>query len=246
MKKNLGTYSLTLDESPVSKRIIKSGLYEAKETALIKKVMKPRDIFIDVGAYIGYYTVMVSKIIGSGGKVFSFEPARDNFKLLTRNIIDNNCKNVCSYNMALGKPNGEMEQDFYLNPNNSGDHKLYRDSAIEEKTTVAVLPFDDILKVPELCDWIKLIKIDTQGAEIGVLSGMGKTIQRHKKLIIMVEFYPYGLIKMNEHPDTLIKMLWNLGFTIYDIRNNLKRINDIHFYSNYIGQKFTNLWCVKK
>jgi len=70
-----------------------NGIWEPLETNLIKNKIKEGDIVLNIGANIGYYTLLIARLVGSNGKVFAFEPDLNNFKILKKNIEINNYKN---------------------------------------------------------------------------------------------------------------------------------------------------------
>lgn len=236
---------MVLDNSPVSRQIKKRGIYEATETVLMRKHLKPGGVFVDAGAHIGYHTMLAASIVGlDAGKVYSFEPAVENYKILSKNITMNRLRNVCSFHLALGNRKGELQQLLYLDHQNPGNNKLFRDSPAESVETVTVMCFDEVMLGLDTA--IDFIKIDVQGAEVRVLEGMQESIRKQKKLIALVEFYPFGLLGMGNHPEDLLTLLWDYGFRIYDIKAQLAEVKmAAELIGRYPGRKFTNLWCVK-
>ncbi len=71
-----------------------NGVYEPLETKLVRKEVKKSDVVLDIGANIGYYTLILAKLVGKKGRVFAFEPDPTNFALLKKNISINGYKNV--------------------------------------------------------------------------------------------------------------------------------------------------------
>ena len=69
----------------VSRRIREHGVWEPYETSLVLRLLQPGDVFVDVGANIGYFSVLAASLVGDAGKVFAFEPDPDNFQLLCAN-----------------------------------------------------------------------------------------------------------------------------------------------------------------
>ena len=74
--------------------LLSKGAYEPFETELFKKNLEKGEVVLDIGAHIGYYTLIAAKIVGNEGKVFAFEPAPDNYALLEKNVNANGYKNV--------------------------------------------------------------------------------------------------------------------------------------------------------
>jgi len=103
-----GGYKLHLPKNGIDYLL---GPYEEFATELMRKILKPGDTFLDIGAGIGYHTIISSKIIGENGNVISFEPDPDYFKLLQKNIKQNKCFNVLSYQKAVSDRAGKI--NFY-------------------------------------------------------------------------------------------------------------------------------------
>ena len=137
--------------------------------------------FIDVGANIGKYSIILGKKLKDNGQVISIEPEPRNFEILNKNIKLNNLKNVTAINNGLYSKKGKL--DFYLTSEKSGDgaHSLIKKT--NNKIQIKVDTLDNIIKEKGLKD-IKLIKIDVEGAEANVLKGAKKTLKKyHPKLI---------------------------------------------------------------
>jgi len=93
--------------SRLERRLFYLGCHERSESRFIAHLVKPDWIVVDVGANIGYYTLLLSRRVGSQGRVYAFEPARSNYQRLMRNITMNNATNVKVYQAALGDREGE-------------------------------------------------------------------------------------------------------------------------------------------
>jgi len=93
------------------------------ETEFIKNNIKKEDIVIDIGANIGYFTLLLSKQVGDKGKVFSFEVETENFKLLEKNVKENHIRNVMLENVAVSEKEGKIK--LYLSNVQPGMHRFY-------------------------------------------------------------------------------------------------------------------------
>ena len=89
----IGDDKLFLDSEDFSFLSITSE-YEGNETELVKREIKEGDLVIDVGANIGYYTLIFAKLVGEKGKVYAFEPEPRSFKLLKKNVEENKYQNI--------------------------------------------------------------------------------------------------------------------------------------------------------
>lgn len=84
------------------------GVHEEFETELVKRMIKRGDVVLDIGANIGYYTLIFAKIVGEDGKVFAFEPDPTNFALLKRNVEINGYKNILLVQKAVSNKSGKL------------------------------------------------------------------------------------------------------------------------------------------
>lgn len=107
----------------VSAMMAATGEWEPVESAIVTTVLRHGDHFIDVGANIGYYSILASRCVGAAGSVISLEPDRKNHELLSKNIARNGCRNITPLNSAAGAETGEIK--LFRNSDNYGDHCTY-------------------------------------------------------------------------------------------------------------------------
>ena len=201
----------------VSDMLLGTGEWEPYETRLIQDRLKSGDTMVDVGANIGYYSLLASRICGPEGRVVAFEPQNQNYALLQRNIERNHCENVQAHRVGLWlEPKAAQ---LHLNNENCGDHQLALNSERSQET-VTLQAGDDLL-----AGGIDFLKIDTQGAEFGALSGMEKTLQRSPSLRMILEFWPYGLANCGHSADQLIQFLGDYPFEYSIIDQENERLD---------------------
>lgn len=217
------------------------GQYERDNTLLFSKILKPGWRVVDVGAYIGYYSVHFAKLVGAKGEIFAFEPNTYSNRLLTRNIKLQNVKNVQINKMALG--DRKRRASFYMNAPESSLIKENVDYiGVEE---VAVTTLDEALKDQK----VDFIKMDVQGYEYNILLGAKKVIANNPNLMWHIEFWLQGLIGAKCAPIKLLNFLKKSGYRIYivgkgnkDYSNDLKKIIKITQES---PMEFVDLICTK-
>lgn len=241
-----GELELDQDDAAVS-GMLALGIFEKTETMLFKKKLKDSMVVVDVGASIGYYTVIAGKHVGKNGKVFAFEPEGRNFSLLSRNIVLNRLTNVITFKMALASRPGEGL--LYLDEDNKGHHSLSKNLEAKETVSVKMDTLDNVLEKygsPK----IDLIKIDIEGAEAFALEGMKKTIAGNPWLVLFTEFYPEAIKRFGYSPFKFLVDLKEMGFSLFEIDEDnqcLKKIeNPEKFILNFPkGESFTNLYVTK-
>jgi FkbM family methyltransferase len=148
--------------------------------------------FIDVGANIGYFSCLMSKLAGPAGKVLAIEPEPQNLKLLEQNIAINNLTNVVVHPCALGASTGAAMLGLYKS-SNRGRHSILETDA-KSRVKVPVRTLDDLAKDSgkNIKSW-SLAKIDVEGYEGFVIDGAKETL--HQVEILVMEFSP-ALLKM--------------------------------------------------
>ena len=135
--------------------------YDPIETEIVKSNVEKNDVVVDIGANIGYYTLLMAKL---NSHVHSYEPEFANFQLLKKNVIHNNfLSNVKLYNKAVSNFNGKSK--LFLSEFTPGEHTLNHDR-FDGKKFVEV----DVTKIT--LDRIDFAKIDVEGSELHVLEGM--------------------------------------------------------------------------
>lgn len=155
--------------------------YEPFETDLLRREISPGQTVVDIGANIGYYALLFSKLVGDTGQVFAFEPEPSNYEILPENIIRNDRHNVTPYNLAASDVTGKSF--LYLSTDNYGDHKAYPSSESRKKIQIEAVCIDDLDLPP-----VDVVKIDVQGFEFRALKGMEQTLRSNRALIVFTEF----------------------------------------------------------
>jgi FkbM family methyltransferase len=219
-------------------------IYEPRETNLIQTLVNNGDVVVDIGAHIGYYTLILSKLVGDNGKVFAFEPDLINFTLLEKNIKINNCKNVVLVHMAVLDKTEKVklfETGVSSNPN------INNNSDSTESYIVDGISLDDYFK--NFNGHINFIKMDIEGSEYSVLLGAKNILKNNPDMSIIAEFYPVALSKSNTSPKDFINLLSHY-FRLYEIDENsgdvfLTDAEKLLQKYTVNNKKLTNLLCVK-
>lgn len=195
------------------------GTYEEGTTRLFKRLIGPGAVLVDVGAHVGYYTLLGARQVGGVGLVYAFEPEPRNFSILLRNIELNGYQNVVAVQKAVSNFTGPATF-FMSHKGRTGLHSLYRNRYTSEKTTeIECTTLDDFF---ESKGWprIDFVKLDVEGAELASLEGMSQTIHRHRNLKIIVEFFPPTLEAAGVPPQAFLGRLADMGFTSYVIEDS--------------------------
>ena len=185
--------------------LIHGKAWEPCETRLFTESITPGMVVVDVGANIGYYTLLAARAVGPEGAVVAFEPDPVNFNLLSRNVAGNGfADRVTLIRGAVGGRNGTVT--LFRDQDNYGAHSLAEDN-LENAGSVEVACF----RLTEvLADYgferVDVLKLDVQGAEGLVFEG-GKEILVHSPCRIFMEYWPSGLRRTGTDPAALLRML---------------------------------------
>ena len=152
------------------------GVYEPELAQALQKVVKPGMTCFDCGANAGYFTLLLSKLTGPTGKVFSFEPVPVNANYIRRHLALNAIQNVTLLEYALADTNGTV--------NFSGGGAQGQISA-NGNLSVACRAIDSAgLPPPDV------MKIDVEGAEVALVRGAQRTLQTYRPGIFMALHIP--------------------------------------------------------
>lgn len=221
-----------------------NGVHEKFETDLVKQEIKKGDVVIDIGANIGYYTLIFAKLVGDTGKVFAFEPDPTNFELLRKNIEVNGYKNVTLKQKALSDKEGKVVLAL-IKQNTASHHISSEQQAPKNSIQVDTITADDYFKNFE--HKIDFIKMDVEGAEIKVLNGMTNLLKNNVDLKMMVEYNPDAIRNMGLEPASYLELLITNGFRIMDIDRKNMKIENISVQSllKKYDDEYTNLLCIR-
>lgn len=205
-------FKLTSGFHPAYK-MMREGTFEQEETALIQRMLGKVDMFVDVGANLGYYTCLA---LQNGKAVIAFEPQKQNLQCLFQNLIANGWREgVEVYPVALSEKPGLLTLYGASGPSAS----LVRDWAGYSPRFSQMVPvstLDNILG-GRLADRRLFIKIDVEGAEYQVLSGAGGTLARELKPVWLLEvclqeFHPGGT---NPDYQKTFQLFWDHGYQAF-------------------------------
>ena len=225
-------HEMYLDSSD-SLRLSTNGVFEPYTTEVIKQNISNGDLVMDIGANIGYFTLIMAKGIRENGKVFSFEPEPKNFELLKKNVEINNYSNVILEKKAIGNKTGIAKLYLADRKNNifhSGMHRIFRSdlvSQISNPVSINIIKLDDYLQDLKFIKKIRLIKIDVEGAEFDVLKGMNKILDENKEIEIVMEFSSENLEDYGSNAYDVVNFLMNKGFKLSVINEVEKRMEEV-------------------
>lgn len=198
-------------DSGEANEIILNGCYSPYETEIFRSLIKPGMKIADIGAHIGYFTLLAADAAGAHGRVYAFEPDPKNFDLLSRTVSVNHFENVVLEHKAISDKNGSgtlFLDRFNLGNMSFAEHNIPR-GASDGSIKVATTTLDGyFFGLP-----LDILKVDVQGAEGRVFTCGMETL--NKVRFVLTEFWPFGLRNVGTDPRALLKMFMRAGFSFH-------------------------------
>lgn len=192
--------------------------YEPEVTGIVRRLIKPGDTVLDVGANVGWFTSLFGKLVGNSGKVIGFEPVPDNYSRLSEHVrINNLANNTEILQVAVGKEKSTVDIHVFENRTKARSSL----SPLNETTSFTKIPVqlvtvDDILAERSIKN-ITLMKVDVEGAEYDVLLGARRLLSKADAPVIVIEIN-------NDVNDSF-------GYKASDMKDLLKTYGYTYFYS---------------
>jgi FkbM family methyltransferase len=189
--------------------------YEQVTAERMRAVLRPGMTAVDVGAHVGYHTLLMSKLVGAQGRVFAFEPSEENLVLLRHNIDLNRASNVTVFPLAVGcqsrKRTFNIATEVWRN-------SFYASPQVEviRQVDVSEVRLDEVITGP-----VDLVKIDVEGAEIEVLDGMGGLLDS-PALSLIAEWNPACLRSAGRGSMDLPIYLESRGFNVVVLDDEMR------------------------
>lgn len=218
--------------------------HQAYTIELFKQSVEPGMVVLNIGSYIGYYTLLAAGRCGPHGKVYTFEPDPRNYRFLVHNINLNGLRhNVVPIQQAVADRGGKLA--FFLGADpifNSLWRKKGRGTMCHVKCTTV----DDMFEHQP----IQVVKIAAQGGEVHVLKGMEHTLANSERVTMFVECSPSVLSSSGTSVDEMLAQLARLGFRVQVIDETNRRLEEVtDAVLTPVDQRgkrrFVNLYCTK-
>ena len=184
-----------------------TGVWEKGESDALRGFLTPGMTFVDIGAHVGYMTLLAAAAVGPSGRVIAFEPAPGNYELLQANLRRNGVTNAVAIPAAAWKETGPVT--FSLDEFNTGDHRAYARPGAET-FEVPGFALDDVIPGDVMVD---VVKVDAQGTDHLALQGMARTLASCRP-VLLVEYFPPGITELGDDPLAVLALYRDLGFSI--------------------------------
>jgi FkbM family methyltransferase len=237
-------YVDTRDEG-VTRLLLERGVIEPSITRLVKRLVAPGMTVVDVGANLGYYTLLCAELVGPKGQVYAFEPVPYNAELLNRSVGANGYTNVTAVAKAVSNATGVTT--LHLDAGNFGNHTIVSgiNAPSDGEVVVDTVSLDEFFDASRRIDFMK---IDVEGAEGLVAAGARRLLAQTRARIVM-EVWPFGERRLGTDPEELLNALRGYGFDIKlipDERADLLQVSNAEVLERSHAQNVsTNLFLEK-
>ena len=217
--------------------------FEWRERQFLNDYLRSGDIFVDIGANIGLFTLIASFRVGDNGKVYSFEPCLKTFQRLVGNVELNRMNNVKCSQMALSDRPGQIQMNLALDGYDAWN-SLAQPTAGSSFATemVRAVRWDDFVREHNLMGRVNLMKIDVEGWESHVLSGGIETFSRQDAPVLQVEFTDQASQSAGTSCQALYRQLEEFGYRMFLYDEKQKRIIPDPMRDSY---PYLNLFAIK-
>jgi FkbM family methyltransferase len=190
----------------------KLDLLGHQEVAILRGLLRKGMTVIDAGANQGIYTLLMAQLV-SPGPVLAFEPEPLLFRQLIWNIRENNVANIVCHNTAISNSKGRLTME--RRGVNLGDNRVVTEGTHgADCFDVIAAKLDDLFEGKR----VDFLKADLQGWEAAAFRGGRQLLEQNKDIIVMFEFWPYGLRKAGVAPEWLLAFLRDMGFILWQVK----------------------------
>jgi len=203
----------------IQRHILFFGVWEPNLTEFLRRRLMPGDTFIELGANVGYFTLLASQRVGENGAVVAVEAAPDIFRQLQDNLARNAARNVRAVPIAVAAAAGTVRL-FADHRGNLGATTTIPTPGFTEAALVPAAPFEQVVTPRELAG-ARVIKIDIEGAELPPLLALltlAPTLRQDVEIV--VELSPDLLRRAGSGADEIVAAFARLGFHAYDLQNS--------------------------
>jgi FkbM family methyltransferase len=184
-----GGFRMRVETDGIGRVLAVEGIWEPHVTALFRSLLAPGDVCVDVGANIGYFTLLAARLVGPEGHVYALEPAPATFAALVSSVELNGFSNITTLCVAAGEAPGEAVLE-------DRDQSVLSAIRVEGKQATEgartlTVPVQPVASVIRPCDLprLRLVKVDVEGYELEVLRGLQAVFEHGSRPSVLVELH---------------------------------------------------------
>jgi FkbM family methyltransferase len=212
VQEHLRAYYLTL-------KVLGDGEYVEPEMAVLGSLISPGQVAVDIGANVGFYTKLLSELVGPSGQVYSFEPVSDNFRVLDRVVVRGRLANVKTFFAAVDHQPGENDMIIPDKSDFTGFYqaRLAADVDSGRRQHVKVVSLDQLWN-DEILRSVDFVKCDAEGSELGILKGGIRLLAKSK---------PSMLVEIQRKTSAeVFDLLHAIGYKSYVLNDGFTEISE--------------------
>lgn len=206
---------INLADHAISGSIL-NGAFEDAEVSFVSKAVKPGQSAFDIGSNIGFYSLLLSSLVGTNGRVVGFEPLSHLHAAAVKSVHENRFHQCQINNVALGTERGNARLVYSPGSSNWGGAYLSFDNSLppgHTSTPVPVAPLTDFVHGVKA----DFIKIDVEGAEPLVMNGCADYL-RENRPVVMSEIHSAQLLRVSgASAADYVKLMRELGYSCREI-----------------------------
>jgi FkbM family methyltransferase len=215
-------------DAAISAWIVLDGLWETHVTQWLQETLRPGQTFVDVGANVGYFTLLGAQLVGPQGNVVAVEAHPGLADLLRRNVVMNGLFGyVTTWNRAAWSSSTTVHLHQRLNYSGAssvgaiGQEALDRLGDVEEMVEVQAVAVDDLL---EGLPCVDVLKMDIEGAELQAFTGLSRTLEKSRTIAVMFEWAPALIEGVGDKAEALVDLLEGHGLRFRLLEDDLSPI----------------------
>jgi FkbM family methyltransferase len=197
------------------------GTVEPYTVELFRQAIRPGMVVLDLGAFVGYFSLLAARAIRPGGRGYAFECDRRNSRFLAHNLLLNDCRNVELVEKAVADRVGVLP--FYVRRRAASRSSLWHWTGKGHTVEVECTTIDAVTGGRP----IDVAKIDIEGGELRALKGMEETVGASPKLTMFVECNPDALASAGGSAEKLVADLERLGFRVQAIDESRRMLGPV-------------------
>ena len=220
LPERLGGFLYQCDQrDSVTREVCYTGWYEPQETQLASRILAAGDVFVDVGANWGYFSLAAAHWVGPTGRVVAFEPEPRLYRMLTSNIAANGLRSIAANQTAVAAGPGRLSfEAFHADDGNWGRSRAISPEAAPD-FECATVGLDAALDGAGI-GAVQLVKIDVEGGELAVLAGMRAGLAAARYRFVLLECHPALLAERGESERQCVDALLAADYRVWTIMHS--------------------------
>ena len=199
---------LDLSDKGICKDLFLYRSREPESTKIFMKELSEGMKVVDIGANIGYYVLVESRIVGNRGTVYAIEPEPRNFQLFKHNVeLNDYSDRVEPFNIAIGNKTGK---ELFEISDKCNTHRIAKPNSSDKCIEVPITTLDEFLE-DRSADFVRM---DAEGYEYFIILGMKKTLEKNHPLKLFIEVHPKLIKQYGGDVEDMLKLLSDASFRV--------------------------------